>query len=126
MTGFYGQCIQRLMNNTQHIGMMKAVPDARLCCRTFTTLPLLQYFYWHMNYHVEHHMYAAVPCYRLGALHRAISADLPPTPHGIWATWRAIDAIQARQANDPTYEERPALPVAPAPIPAASPEPAVA
>lgn len=108
--GAYGQVIQGLMNNTQHIGMMKAVPDARLCCRTFTVHPVLQYFYWHMNYHLEHHMYAAVPCYRLGALHRTILADLPPTPHGLCATWAEINAIQAKQAVDPTYEQRPALP----------------
>ena len=110
MAGHYGSCIQQLMNNTQHIGMMKNVDDARLCCRTFTTYPLLQYFYWHMNYHIEHHMFAAVPCYRLGRLHRVISADLPPTPHGIWATWRQIDAIQERQRIDPLYEQRPAIP----------------
>lgn len=115
MAGGYGQGIQWLLNNTQHIGMMKAVPDARLCCRTFTVNPLLRYFYWHMNYHVEHHMYAAVPCYRLGALHRAIAADLPPTPHGLRATWRQINSIQAKQAADPIYEERPAIPVRTAP-----------
>ncbi len=111
MTPWYGGAIQRLMNNTQHVGMMKAVPDARLCCRTFTAHPLLQYFYWHMNYHLEHHMYAAVPCYRLGRLHRAILADLPPTPHGLRETWRQIDAIQEKQRLDPTFEQRPDLPV---------------
>lgn len=110
MAGAYGQGIQWRLNNTQHIGMMKAVPDARLCCRTFTVNPVFGYFYWHMNYHIEHHMYAAVPCYRLGALHRAIAADLPPTPHGLRETWRQINAIQAKQAQDPTYEERPAIP----------------
>ena len=110
MSGAYGQGIQWLLNNTQHIGMMQKVPDARLCCRSFTVNPVFQYFYWHMNYHIEHHMYAAVPCYRLGALHRAISADLPPTPHGLRATWRQIHAIVVKQTADPTYEERPALP----------------
>jgi len=110
MSTSYGSCIQSLMNNTQHIGMMKNVDDARLCCRTFTAHPLLQYLYWHMNYHIEHHMYAAVPCYRLGRLHRVISADLPPTPHGIWATWRAIDVIQEKQKVDPLFEQRPELP----------------
>jgi fatty acid desaturase len=119
MAGGYGQGIQWLLNNTQHIGMMKDVPDARLCCRTFTANPIFQYFYWHMNYHIEHHMYAAVPCYRLGALHRAILSDLPPTPHGLRETWRQINAIQAKQAVDPSYEERPQIPIRTEPAPQA-------
>ena len=110
LTPNFGTCIQGLLNNTQHVGMMKDVGDARLCCRTFTTHPLLEYFYWHMNYHIEHHMYAAVPCYRLKSLHRAIGFDLPPTPHGVRATWKDINRIQELQKADPTYEERPALP----------------
>ena len=31
-----------------------------------------QFFYWNMNYHVEHHMYAAVPYYNLPKLRKAI------------------------------------------------------
>ncbi len=121
MTPSYGQAVQGLMNNTQHIGMMKDVPDARLCCRTFTAHPVLEYFYWHMNFHIEHHMYAAVPCYRLGSLHRAIIDDLPATPHGIFATWREIDAIQEKQAVDPTYEQRPVIPARRSPADLQSP-----
>ncbi|MBA3848014.1 MAG: fatty acid desaturase [Planctomycetes bacterium] len=116
LTPWYGGAIQMLMNSTQHVGMMKDVPDARLCCRTYTAHPVLQYFYWHMNYHIEHHMYAAVPCYRLGRLHRAILADLPPTPHGLRETWHQIDAIQEKQRLDPTFEQRPDLP-APVAVP---------
>ena len=41
---------------------------------------VVRFLYWHMNYHIEHHMYAAVPCYRLGRLHRAIRHELPPLP----------------------------------------------
>jgi fatty acid desaturase len=80
------------------------VPDFRLCCRTFTLNPVVQFLYWHMNYHIEHHMYAAVPCYRLGRLHRLIKHDLPPCPAGLLATWREIAAIQAIQEIDPEYQ----------------------
>ena len=44
-------------------------------------------------------MYAAVPCYNLGRLHRLIKHDLPPCPHGLAATWLEIAAIQKRQAD---------------------------
>jgi len=63
-----------------------------------------------MNFHIEHHMYAAVPCYRLGALHRAIRHDLPPCPHGLVDTWREIAAIQRLQEADPGYQHVAPLP----------------
>lgn len=109
-TPLYGGWLQWLCNNTQHIGMQDEVNDFRLCCRSFTLNPLAQFLYWHMNYHIEHHMYAAVPCYSLGKLHRAIKHELPPTPHGLIATWKEIAAIQRKQLEDPTYQYQPALP----------------
>jgi len=69
LTPFYGGWLFFLCNNTQHIGLRDNVPDFRLCCRTFTLNPVVRFLYWDMNYHTEHHMYAAVPCYRLGKLH---------------------------------------------------------
>ena len=65
------------------------------------------------GYHTEHHMYAAVPCYNLGRLHRLISPDLPPCPRGLVATWRQIVAVLRRQRIDPAY-----CYVAPLPSPA--------
>ncbi|MEI6083025.1 MAG: fatty acid desaturase [Verrucomicrobiota bacterium] len=106
----YGGWLFFLLNNTQHAGLQDNVPDFRLCCRTITVNPLFQFLYWHMNYHTEHHMYAAVPCYRLGQLHRAIKHDLPPTLHGVVATWREIAAIQTRQEAEPTYQFAAACP----------------
>ena len=107
----YGGWLFFLCNNTQHIGLQDNVSDFRLCCRTFTVNPVVRFLYWHMNYHIEHHMYAAVPCYRLGRLHRLIRHDLPPTPRGIAATWREIAMIQEQQEADPSYQHQPPLPV---------------
>jgi fatty acid desaturase len=101
---FYGGWLFFLCNNTQHIGLQDDVPDFRLCCRTFTVNPLAQFLYWHMNYHIEHHMYAAVPCYNLARLHRTIEHDLPPCPSGIVATWKEIAAIQRKQVEEPQYQ----------------------
>ena len=99
-----------LCNNTQHIALPAHNTDFRLCCRTFTLNPFVQFLYWHMNFHTEHHMYAAVPCYRLGKLHRLIRHDLPPTPHGILAVWRDIAAIVRRQQAEPGWVFQPVLP----------------
>jgi fatty acid desaturase len=63
-----------------------------------------------MNYHTEHHMYAAVPCYNLKKLHRLIKADLPECPHGLVATWRQILEILKKQRQDPKYQYVPVLP----------------
>lgn len=108
---FYGAWLFFLCNNTQHIGLQDNVPDFRLCCRTFTVNPVVGFLYWHMNFHTEHHMYAAVPCYRLADLHRAIEHDLPPCPRGLAATWKEIAGILKKQQIDPAYQYKAPLPV---------------
>jgi fatty acid desaturase len=110
LTPLYGGWLQFLCNYTQHIGMQDNVADFRLSCRTFTVNALVEFLYWHMNYHIEHHMYAAVPCYNLKQLHRAIEHDLPPCPHGLIATWKEIAAIQKQQSIDPNYQHVAPLP----------------
>ena len=79
-----------LCNSTQHVGLEPGVADFRRNTRSFELHPVLSFFYWRMNYHIEHHMYANVPCYRLKELHEAIKHDLPPTPDGLWGVWRDI------------------------------------
>lgn len=111
-TPLYGSWLFFLCNNTQHIGLQDNVADFRLCCRTFTVNPLVQFLYWHMNFHIEHHMYAAVPCYNLAKLHKAIEHDLPPCPCGIIATWQEIAAIQKKQNETPEYQHAAPLPQA--------------
>lgn len=101
---FYGGLLFLLTNTTQHVGLQDNVPDFRLCCRTIYVNPVLQFLYWHMNFHTEHHMYAAVPCYRLGKLHRLIRHELPPTLTGLVATWKEIVGIQQQQNTDPKYQ----------------------
>lgn len=111
---FYGGGLQWLCNNTQHTGLMDRVPDYRLCCRTILLNPFLRFLYWNMNYHTEHHMYAAVPFYNLGKLHRAVAADLPPCPKGLFAAWRQIIPILEKQKSDPGYQYVGELPARPA------------
>merc|ERR1712137_852766 len=93
-------------NSVQHIGLhhgrdSKYVPDFRLSTRTFYIVDpkqpiwnplswpfrLVQFWYWNMNFHIEHHMYTMVPCYNLERLHDLIKHDLPPTPNGFVETW---------------------------------------
>ena len=100
---FYGRAIQWLCNEAQHTALPGNVADYRLCSRTIYLNPVLQFLYWHMNFHTDHHLYAGVPCYRLARLHRIIKADLPPCPSGLLATWLDINRILQRQKRDAGY-----------------------
>jgi len=112
---FYGGALLYLCGNTQHSGLQDNVADFRLCTRTFLVNPFVGFLYWHMNYHIDHHMYAAVPCYRLEQLHAAIAYDLPPCPVGLVATWKEILAIVKQQQRDPHYQYMARLPARSAP-----------
>lgn len=111
---FYGGWLLYLCNNTQHVGLQDNAPDFRLCTRTIILNPFVRFLYWHMNYHIEHHMYAAVPCYNLGKLHALIEPDLPDCRVGLIATWREISTILRQQKKDPAYQYVPTVPLRPA------------
>lgn len=112
LSPFIGNALFLLCNNTQHIGLQDNVADFRLCSRTFILNPVVRFLYWQMNYHIEHHMYAAVPCYNLGRLHKLIAHDLPPTPRGLLAVWRDIYTILKIQEANPGYQHVAVLPTA--------------
>ncbi len=106
----FGRWLHTLCNESQHAGLPDNVADFRLCCRTMYLNPVLQFLYWHMNYHAEHHMFAAVPCYRLRALHRAIRHEMPPCPRGLIATWKQIYRAERREREEPGWHYIPELP----------------
>ena len=107
---FYGRWLQWLCGRTQHTGLKDNVADFRLCSRTVILSPFVRFLYWHMNYHIEHHMYVAVPCYNLGRLHKIIRYDLPLCPKGLYAAWKEIIEIRRKQNIDPEYQYIPKLP----------------
>ena len=111
----FGSWLHFLCNSCQHAGLQDNVPDFRLCCRTIYLNPVVQFLYWHMNYHTEHHMYAAVPCYKLGRLHGLIRHDMPHCPRGLVETWRQIAHVLKRQQADPGYLFTPEFPPTAAP-----------
>lgn len=97
-------------NATQHVGLHTGASDFRLNTRTFIPCGLIRFLYWHMNWHTEHHMYSAVPCYNLSKLHAAIRHDLPPPPVGIVETWRVIARALEAEAKDPVWRAAISLP----------------
>ena len=79
------------------------VADWRRSTRTYLAGPVVRFFYWNMNYHVEHHMFAAVPFYNLPKLRAVLGAELPVAPRGLLATWLEILDTLRKQKRDPGY-----------------------
>lgn len=107
---FFSSWLVHLCGAPQHVGLASNTPDFRLCCRTYTCGFIPGFLYWNMQYHIEHHMFPAVPFYNLPILHRAIKRDLPATTHGLIATWKELIPIMKMQLTDPNYIYVPRLP----------------
>lgn len=102
-TIYFTQWLNFLCGFTQHAGLQPNVSDFRLCCRSVKLNPVFAFFYWQMNYHIEHHMYAGVPFYNLKNLRKSIEHDLPPASKGLLPAWKEILSILAKQAKHPEY-----------------------
>ena len=94
---------------TQHCGLKDNDPDFRKCTRTITINPVLSFLYWHMNWHLEHHMYAGVPCYNLKKLNSEIKDDLP-VPRTLVGAWKEMRETWHRQQEDPDFQFDTAIP----------------
>ena len=87
----------------QHCGLRENVPDFRKCVRSMKLSPILTFLYWRMNWHAEHHMYAAAPCYRLKRLASVIADDMPQ-PKSLIGAWKEMRGIWRRQLTEPDYQ----------------------
>ena len=56
-----------------------------------------------MNWHIEHHMYAGVPCYNLKKLYHEIADDMPQ-PRTIREAWHEMRETWQRQKTEPDYQ----------------------
>ena len=92
-----------------HTGLKDNVSDFRLCVRSIRLDPFTSFIYWRMNWHTEHHMYAAVPCYNLKSLSSVIAADLP-APRSLIGAWKEMRDTWHRQQKDPAYQFSTPLP----------------
>jgi fatty acid desaturase len=87
---------------TQHCGLRDNLPDFRKSTRSTKLNPGVEFLYWHMNWHTEHHMFAAVPCYNLKKLAEEISDDMP-APRTLLGAWKEMRDTWKRQKSDPYY-----------------------
>lgn len=100
---FLGGCFVNLYINTQHMCMAEDLRDHRLTTRSIRCSAIEGWLYWNMHYHIEHHLYPAVPFHALPALNAQISSQLPEPAQSVWhANCEILQAIQ-RQRDDPDY-----------------------
>ena len=92
-----------LIGATMHAGLRDNINDFRLNTRTIKLDPFSQYLRWHMNYHIEPHMFAAVPCYNLAKLYRVVKSDMPER-RSLLQAWREMRATEKKQKSAPTYQ----------------------
>ena len=71
---------------------------------------MTRFLYWHMNFHVEHHIFPSVPFYNLHRLRAAFAADLPPAPRGLVRAWAQMLPVLWRQRGILSRRVRPGTP----------------
>ncbi len=106
---FIANLASYLVSMPQHCGLRDNVPDFRKCVRSNTLIPILEFLYWRMNWHLEHHMYAGVPCYNLKKLYQEVAHDMPE-PRTLRSAWREMLDTWERQQTDPDYQYDTPLP----------------
>ena len=87
---------------TQHCGLRQNTTDFRKNTRSIRLPKFVEYLYWHMNWHTEHHMYAGVPCYNLPDLAQEIKNDMPE-PKTLLGAWKEMLETWKIQKSDPKY-----------------------
>lgn len=100
----YGGWLVVFFGVTQHAGLQEDVLDHRKSTRTVLMNPIFRFLYLNMNYHIEHHMFPAVPYYNLPALHEEIKDQLPPPAPNTVAAYKEIVHCFRNQNADPTWE----------------------
>ena len=100
---FIGNWLRYFVGAPMHCGLRSDVSDFRKCVRTITLDPISEFLYWHMNWHLEHHMFAAVPCYNLKKLYEAVAEDMPK-PRTLISSWQEMLKVVKQQEADPAYE----------------------
>jgi fatty acid desaturase len=93
----YGAWHHVMTGLMQHGALADNVLDHRLNSRTVYLNPISRFIYWNMNYHIEHHMFPMVPYHALPRLHEMIKNDLPEPSPSIWACYKEMLPIWARQ-----------------------------
>ncbi|MCY4061873.1 MAG: fatty acid desaturase [Chloroflexi bacterium] len=87
----------------QHCGLRDHTSDFRKNTRSMKLNPLFDFLYWRMGWHIEHHMFAGVPCYNLEKVYKEVAHDMPE-PRTLIGAWKEMRETWRRQTIDPDYQ----------------------
>ena len=102
---FIGNWLSYFVGLTQHCGLRNHSRDFRKNTRSVKLNPLFSFLYWRMNWHIEHHMYAGVPCYNLAALYEEIKDDMP-VPRTLVGAWKEMREVWRQSEARPRLRVR--------------------
>ena len=89
---------------TQHLAAKVDTKDHRLSTYSVRINPILSFLYWHMEYHLEHHMYPMVPSYNLKKLRKEIDSELPKPFTSLFDFYRKVlPSVVALATNPDKY-----------------------
>ena len=106
---FIGNWLAYFVGMPQHCGLRDHTSDFRKNTRSMKLNPLFDFLYWRMGWHIEHHMFAGVPCYNLEKLHKEVAHDMPE-PRTLIGAWKEMRETWRRQKSDPDYQYDTPLP----------------
>ena len=108
-SAFTGNWLGYFVGLPQHCGLRDHTTDFRNNTRSMKLNPLFDFLYWRMGWHIEHHMFAGVPCYNLEKLHREVAHEMPE-PRTLIGAWKEMRETWRRQKIDPDYQYDTPLP----------------
>ncbi len=92
-----GAPVMLMFTLIQHVEMAEDSPSIVDSTRSFETNWLGRFLYCNMNCHIEHHVYLAVPFYKLPQLGAALADQLPQPDPGFWRTnWQVLVVVLKR------------------------------
>ena len=106
---FIGNWLAYFVGMPQHCGLRDHTSDFRKNTRSMKLNPLFDFLYWRMGWHIEHHMFAGIPCYNLEKLHKEVAHDMP-APRTLIGAWKEMRETWRRQKSDPDYQYDTPLP----------------
>ena len=102
LPNYYGKPIWFLVNVTQHLGAALDKKDHRINTFSVKINPIFSFLYWHMEYHLEHHMFPMVPSYNLKKLQNLIKDQVPKPFPSLFSFYRQVLPVVIKQASNPS------------------------
>ena len=102
LPNYYGKPIWFMVNVTQHLGAALDKKDHRESTYSLKINPIFSFLYWHMEYHLEHHIFPMVPSYNLSKLQNLIKTQVPQPFPSLYSFYRQVLPVVIKQATNPS------------------------